>query len=98
AFGVERAMLALDRQGSAFDEPVPELLLFSGEEDRSALFQAAAAVRADGITIELGIDATDWQRAKEIAARRGIQRIGKVSRRPDGTMGVEAEQPGEEDP
>src|SRR5690606_2344363 len=52
AFGVERAMLALERQGWRPSAPVPQLVMWSNPSERSALFQAASQVRSSGISVE----------------------------------------------
>ena len=88
AFGVERAMLALERQGWTLEEPAPDLLLYT-EEDAGLLFAAAARIRARGVRVELGAPGLDRRSAAALAARRGIPRTARVYRGSDGRPSLE---------
>ncbi len=89
AFGVERAMLALERQGWTIEEERPDLLVYSDDPD--ALFAAAAQLRSEGLRVELGIDCPDAQAAAARARARGIAKTARAHRSSDGEIRVETE-------
>ena len=80
AFGVERAMLALERQGWKPGAPVPDLVLWSEAGERAALFEAAAKARARALRVEIGIGCETEEDARRYARRRGIGRCGRARR------------------
>lgn len=87
AFGVERAMLALERQGWHLQEESADLFLYS-EEGPEVLFRAAADLRAQGQRVELGIGCSDRSSATGQAVRRGISTLGLARCGEDGTITV----------
>lgn len=80
AFGVERAMLALDRQGHNEERGAdpPDLFLFTDEADAASLFYAASYLRARGVNVALDVDdksVCTWERARAKGARRAAKLI-----------------------
>lgn len=91
AFGVERAMLALDRQG--WREPVPppaEVFLTGVEEEQALLFELAATLRSRGVRIEVDVSGLPRDGALEYARRKDIPKVMRVVGRKDGRPQVEA--------
>lgn len=89
AFGVERAMLALERQGWRLVEPAPDLLLYTEpDQEIDVLFGAAAHLRARGVRVELALSPLRKDEAQAAASRRGIERIGRVYRTGDGRVAL----------
>lgn len=78
AFGIERAMLALDKQG--WDEKPPTADVFlTGATVNSvgaiALFDVAAKLRQQGVRVELDVDGLSEKQSIERAAQRGIPQV-----------------------
>lgn len=94
AFGVERAMLALDRQGRREKERRPDLFLYAPEDRAEELFALAAEVRARGITAELDVRDLSRSEALAVAGRRGIDRVLTLLEPADGAPRVELSEAG----
>lgn len=75
AFGVERAMLALARQGWKEERSRPTLFLYGPRERAEEVFSLAAEVRSRGITAEVDVNGLSRQEALAFAKRRGIRRV-----------------------
>jgi len=89
ALGVERAMLALERQGWRLHEPAPDLFLYTEtDQEVEALFGAAALLRARGVRVELALDPMSADQAQAAASRRGIERTGRVYRAEGGRVAL----------
>jgi len=91
AFGVERVMLALERQGWNPPVPVPSVVFWSEQGEREALFGAAAMARAGGISVEIGLECETREDAARYAKRRGIRRIARARRDGAGGLVLDAE-------
>lgn len=89
AFGVERAMIALARQGCRMPQEMPDVLLYT-EDAADLLFAAAAALRAEGLKVELGIECADSQTAMDRAKARGIAKTARVRRTESGGFAVDS--------
>lgn len=80
AFGVERAMLALDRQGWREQGPPPAEILIAGEAGlEGALLRLAAELRRRGALVEVDVLGLSAEAALEYARRRGIARVALVA-------------------
>ena len=76
AFGVERAMLALDRQGLREPGPPAAGILLIGEHGEEAgLLRLAATLRARGSRVEVDVQGLSRDEALAYARRRGIAQV-----------------------
>lgn len=86
AFGVERLMLALDRQGWREHQPPAEVLLTAGDEEQATLFELAAALRRRGVRVEVDVSGLSREEALAYARRKAIAKVVRV-------MGKEGDRP-----
>ena len=75
AFGVERAMLALHRQGRREPRSAPELFVYGDGSRAEQLFALAAEVRSRGYTAVVDVGGLSPEEALEYARRRGIEKV-----------------------
>lgn len=79
AFGVERAMLALDRQGwREPGQPPAEVLLIAGDEQQALLFELAARLRRRDVRIEVDVSGLALEEALAYARRKGIAKVVRI--------------------
>ena len=80
AFGVERAMLALDRQGWREPvQPAAEVFLAAADEQQTLLFELAATLRQRGVRIEVDVNGLSPEQALEYARRKAIPKVTRSS-------------------
>ncbi|MFZ3172861.1 MAG: ATP phosphoribosyltransferase regulatory subunit [Carboxydocellales bacterium] len=75
AVGLERIMLALDRQGDALPVPAPDVLLVYPKEKRREAIQLAQKYRREGLAVETVLEDSDVEKVRSYAGGRGISRI-----------------------
>lgn len=91
AFGVERAMLALDRQGRRELGPAaPALFLFCEPGHEAALLRLARALREQGVRVEVDVQGLSREEALAHARRRGIPKAACVRGAAEGEPYIEA--------
>jgi len=90
AFGVERAMLVLDRLGvTEAGPPPPQLLLIADDRCQAQLLSFAAALRRRGVLVEVDVQGLSSEEALAYARRRGIAQVARVVGEEAGTPLVE---------
>ena len=75
AVGLERIMLALERQGDALSVPAPDILLVYPKEKRREAIQLAQKYRQEGLAVETELLESDVEKVRSYAGERGISRI-----------------------
>lgn len=75
AVGLERIMLALDRQGDSLPVPAPDVLLVYPREKRPEAIQLAQKYRQEGLAVETELLERDVEKVRSYAGERGITRI-----------------------
>jgi ATP phosphoribosyltransferase regulatory subunit len=75
AVGLERIMLALERQGDILSVPAPDVLLVYPKEKRREAIQLAQKYRREGLAVETVLEESDVEQVRSYASGRGISRI-----------------------
>lgn len=78
AVGLERIMLALDRQGEVIAAPGPDILLVYKREKRQEAIQLAQQYRQEGRTVETELLTRDLETVYAYAKERGIGKIVEI--------------------
>lgn len=90
AFSIERAMLALDRQGwREPPPPPPAIFLIADEGDQARLFEFAAFLRRRGLRVEVDVSGMAPGEALAYAVKKQIDKVIRVASERDGRPQIE---------